>query len=599
MPKQKDCFLRKTLALVLSACMVILPSRAHTVAIGYVVTSPGDVTFWFGTYHAFTEMPPTEGHALLTLPDLSQLSVPFSLTSSTAPNGIASTVVFSQTHLNTATGLPYTLDEIQSWEGAPFTGLTQAGSYTIELDPAFPPTSLKWDNDVGNLTFTINPRGNAVTIPTAGLTPNEQGVLGAINRSMAGGGGTHSFTHIQMILMNAAGSAPELGQDLDQLTGIKLANFATTTAFNNDDFETAAMDMYLENLRNGIHGEFLGGNGQIDASGLTVNDPHVDPALQVVHSHMLAWNSPGSSTLSDVPRVMFGGVDMKDTKQMGNCPADSNPWNIFVRGNVVLAQGFSQADQPHFDDNTESVVLGADYRLNSHFLAGATLGYAHTDATLDTFTSSATIDSYTPGAYASYSDNGWFANFLGRYTYNSYTEARSIDFLSQTANGATDGHQGTVDLDGGYEFHSGGWTYGPTAGVQYVHLTTNGYRESGSDANLAQREDQADSLRTRLGVSVKYDFQNRSGVMFSPHLAASWQHEFLDPSRLLQSSFTNFNGGTFVTRTQENSDDFALVDTGLDAKLNRTITVFGDYLFQAGQDNYFGQSVQAGVRVNF
>jgi outer membrane autotransporter protein len=73
----------------------------------------------------------------------------------------------------------------------------------------------------------------------------------------------------------------------------------------------------------------------------------------------------------------------------------------------------------------------------------------------------------------------------------------------------------------------------------------------------------------------------------------------MDSSRGITSQFTNFNGGSFIVRTQNSSDDSALIDAGLDAKIDKTITVFGDYLMQAGQSDYFGQSVEAGVRVNF
>jgi outer membrane autotransporter protein len=47
------------------------------------------------------------------------------------------------------------------------------------------------------------------------------------------------------------------------------------------------------------------------------------------------------------------------------------------------------------------------------------------------------------------------------------------------------------------------------------------------------------------------------------------------------------------------SRDSALADIGLDAQLDRTWTVFADYEVQGGQDNYFGQSVQAGVKIAF
>jgi outer membrane autotransporter protein len=155
-----------------------------------------------------------------------------------------------------------------------------------------------------------------------------------------------------------------------------------------------------------------------------------------------------------------------------------------------------------------------------------------------------------------------------------------------------------ADVDGGYDFHAGAWTFGPFAGVQYTHLSVNSYREGGSIANLAVDEDQSDSLRSRLGANLRYDFRG-CGVIFTPHLTASWQHEFLDPSRGITSQFTTFTSGSFVVRTENPSDDSALVDAGLDAKIDGWITVFGDYLVQAGQSDYFGQAIEAGVKFNF
>ena len=105
-----------------------------------------------------------------------------------------------------------------------------------------------------------------------------------------------------------------------------------------------------------------------------------------------------------------------------------------------------------------------------------------------------------------------------------------------------------ASIDGGYNFHSGPWTYGPIAGVQYTHLTVNSYTEQNSDADLAVNEDQT---------------------------------------------------GSFSVRTDSPSRDSALVDAGLDAQLNDTVTLYADYLVEAGQSDYFGQSVQAGVRINF
>jgi hypothetical protein len=125
----------------------------------------------------------------------------------------------------------------------------------------------------------------------------------------------------------------------------------------------------------------------------------------MVHSRMLAW-SPDSERglLSDMADPILGGVDMKETKRHAS-PEPANLWNVFVSGNVVLAQDFSDpsAGTAHADATTGAVQLGVDYRITPNFLVGAMFGYGHTDATLDTLGSTASVDTYSPGVYASYS----------------------------------------------------------------------------------------------------------------------------------------------------------------------------------------------------
>jgi outer membrane autotransporter protein len=351
----------------------------------------------------------------------------------------------------------------------------------------------------------------------------------------------------------------------------------------------------------GRHGTFLDGNGGIDSTGLTLNDPSYDPSLVGIHDRLLAWN-PGAPNgqLSDSPDILFAGVDRKDSKDLKDMPsaAERNPWNFFVRGNVILAQGFSQADVGHFDENTESIVLGADYRLTPHFLVGVKAAYGHTDVNLDHARSMATVDSYSPGVYASYANNGWYVNAMGDYLHNAYTQDRVISFLGQSAHSAPAGNEGVADLDGGYDFHHGAFTSGPVTGLQYTHLTVDGYSESGSVAALQVREQQSDSLRSRLGWRVSYA-SNCHGIKLTPHLSATWQHEFMDQSRGITSQFENTGLGSFNVRTESPQRDFAMVDAGVTADLNRTVSLFAEYMTQVGQANYFGQSVQAGVKFGF
>jgi len=434
--------------------------------------------------------------------------------------------------------------------------------------------------------------------PNMGLTSNQQAIVNNINQALSDGISSPLFLGLGNAVTNNPASE---GAFLNQLSPQAFAQFTSQTAFNNASVETEAMDNYLAGRRTGARGTFTGGNGHIDASGLTLNDPSYDPNLATVHSRLLAWNpGPLDGTVNDMVDPVLGGIEMKDSKDMKSMASSevSDPWNFFVRGNVILAQGFSSQDTGHFNDNTESVVLGTDYRITPNFLIGLTAGYGHTDVTLDSNGSSATVDSYSPGLYASYANKGWYANASGNYTHNAYTQSRVIGFLGQTANSAPEGNQGTANLDGGYDFHHGALTFGPLAGLQYTHLTVDGFNETGSVADLSVNDDQSDSLRSRVGGRISYAFSH-FGMSFTPHLDASWQHEFMDQSRGITSQFEEIGAGSFSVRTENASRDSALANVGFDAKINRTVTVFADYTVQAGQDNYFGQSVQAGLKIGF
>jgi outer membrane autotransporter protein len=326
----------------------------------------------------------------------------------------------------------------------------------------------------------------------------------------------------------------------------------------------------------------------------------------MIHSRLLAWNPPPSSEIvSDVVAPMLGGIDTEVEEDPNSLRPQSaaHPLNVFVSGNVVLAQDFSDRSVglSHASETTGAVLIGADYRVTPHFIVGAMFGYGHTDATLDTLGSTASADTYSPGIYASYSQGGWYANALGTYGFSSYDETRkvAIGAFKGTAQGSPGGDQIVGNLDGGYDFHRGPWTFGPTAGIQYVHLDVNSFKETGlPGADLAVNRNESDSLRSRVGGRMSYEF-HEGGIIFTPHLSASWQHEFLDQSRGVTSQFDGIGAGSFVVNTPNPSRDSALADLGLDGQINKTWTLFVDYTVQAGQSNYFGQSVQAGAKIGF
>src|SRR5208337_2082990 len=108
--------------------------------------------------------------------------------------------------------------------------------------------------------------------------------------------------------------------------------------------------------------------------------------------------------------------------------------------------------------------------------------------------------------------------------YNSYDTRR--DALNGNAIGNTDGGEFNAFVSGGYEFHYGGWTFGPIASLQYTYVDFSDFTESGSLAPLRIESKSQDSLRTNLGLSASYTWKAGS-VLVTPNVRASWQHEYL------------------------------------------------------------------------
>jgi autotransporter-associated beta strand protein len=453
----------------------------------------------------------------------------------------------------------------------------------------------------GSVTISQLP---IATLPGISYTPNQSAVATYIDTSFQNGASSPSFQALLGALDNltAAGPFPSALPDaLDQLTTEKFTNFARTTVFNNASFSTQMFDSYMENKRS-CRGDFLPCPDQIDSSGLTIVDPNMDPGLAQVSSRLLAWIPAPlpHGLLSDTSTPALGGVDNVAPNPVAG-PEKVRDLNLFVSGNVVLAQGFSQTDLSHFDSTTGGVQIGLDYRLTPHLEIGALFNFSHTDADLDNIGSKATLDSYAPAVFLSFADRGWYANALASYGFDSFTEDRQVSFggLSALAHGVPNGRQITGDLDGGYDFHVKKWTFGPELGLQYTNLDIDSFTENGSDSiDLQVDREHTDSLRSRLGAHVGYSFNVKKAVI-TPHLDAFWQHEFLDGGQGVGEQLISVGTGSFQVNTPRSSRDSALIDAGLSADLNGRTSVYLDYVIQAGQSNYFGQSVQAGIKIAF
>jgi autotransporter-associated beta strand protein len=430
-----------------------------------------------------------------------------------------------------------------------------------------------------------------------GLTPNQRAVAAYIDR-YDGVSTNGDFSAIVSALGNATGSG-QLGHALNELSPQRLQLFSNV-AFDNYTFTTQRLDDHLTNLRDGDFG--------LDTSGISVTDPSLG-ALSQMKGRLLAWNpSPDAGLMRDIPDPILGEVLPSDPKQESTAtesPASyGRNWSAFVSGNVALANVDSTGDVAKSNYTTSGATIGADYRVTANLRVGVLADYEHTDADLDTEGSKAHIDTYLPGIYLAYVNKiGFYGNALVTYGWSDYSESRDIDFggTNRTAQGSPSGSQFGITMNAGYDIHraaSYGWTYGPEFGLSYVDLDIDSFNESGANgADLAINHESAESLRSRLGLNVRYAAKF-GDIIFTPRFSIFWQHEFMDNSRSITSQFESVGTGSFSVQTTDPSRDTALLDLGLDAQINNIVTVFLDYQ-PALSDEYVDQSVQGGAKFAF
>ncbi len=432
-----------------------------------------------------------------------------------------------------------------------------------------------------------------------GLTPNQHSVgtyidTFAPNAPVIGGNFQTLVNNIYLL----SGSPGALGSALDQISPQSLQIWRHI-AFDNPTFVNQMVGNHLAGLRDGVTG--------FDGSQLTYLDATLDPQMSQVKSRLLAW-SPISTAgmVSDMADPVMAGVRMNDPKDLKSCSMcePQNSWSTFIAGNVILADLSHDIDMAHQNYTTGSITAGVDYRIDRNWTVGGLMAYGHTDATLDHIGSTTTVDSYSPGIYVSYADQaGWYGNGLVSYGYNSYTEDRNIQIgaLTGTNHGAPQGNQYVGNLNGGYEFKEGHWKIGPVAGLQYVNLGVDSFTEQGPTALNVQSQN-TQSLRSQLGFAARYagHVQGWFGSFnLTPHFSATWQHAYLNEDGGITSQFNQLGVGSFTIQTTRTSRDSAFIDLGIDAQVEDDITLFLDDQTQAGQDHYFAQSIQGGLKLGF
>jgi len=274
---------------------------------------------------------------------------------------------------------------------------------------------------------------------------------------------------------------------------------------------------------------------------------------------------------------------------------ESNRWSVFLEGTGGSTSIDSSSNASGYDFDTLGVTLGADMRVSDRLVVGIMGSYGDSDASLING-GSIDAESYKGAIYATVYQDGFFVDALLGVGKNSYDTKRAS--LLGYAEGSPEGWELNSMINAGYDIRRGNWTFTPTASVSYTRVNLDSFSETGSLSPLSYPDQHQESLRSELGARIAYNAVI-NGMKITPQVRIAWQHEFMDSTQSMDSSFAGAFGPTFTVDGPEMNRDRAVVSAGISAQITPTVCVYGFYDGLIGSSNHTSNQVSIGVKIDF
>lgn len=238
------------------------------------------------------------------------------------------------------------------------------------------------------------------------------------------------------------------------------------------------------------------------------------------------------------------GTPVGDFRLQAAAPTN---WSAWVLGSGSFSRTASLAGVPGGRNDAGGFLSGADYRFSEHFSTGLYAGYQYSQAKYNGGSSSRG-DSTLFGGYASFFQNGYYADAIVGGAYTDWNTRRQIEFgtIDRTAHADPGSGQFTTAVNLGKDWQLFGFTLGPIVGAQFTYAGVGSFMETGADSlDLSLHQQDADSLRTTLGGRIAYTWKPTKNLTLIPEIRMLWLHEFLNNARSIDAALDGGAGPAF------------------------------------------------------
>ncbi len=296
-----------------------------------------------------------------------------------------------------------------------------------------------------------------------------------------------------------------------------------------------------------------GQKAYVDA--LTAVAPEVAPMVQ--------------KTQTETANQVFGAVSTRltggsiSTGSEGMSSGDSNPdAAVWVQGMFNKSKLDDTSKAKGFDADSNGVALGIEKFVNKDVKVGA--GYAYTNTDIDGFMRSTDVDTHTAILYGEYKPSNWYVNGIATYGWSDYSEDKNVAGVGVKADYDVE----TFGLQAmtGYDMQVKGFGFTPEAGLRYVHIKQDAYKDSADQRVSANN---SDILTGVIGAKVSKNFELSNGMNIKPEARIAATYDLFNDD--VNSVVTLANGSAYAVEG-EALDRFGMeFGAGVTAEVNDNV----------------------------
>lgn len=296
-----------------------------------------------------------------------------------------------------------------------------------------------------------------------------------------------------------------------------------------------------------------GQKAYVDA--LTAVAPEVAPMVQ--------------KTQTETANQVFGAVSTRLTGgsisigSEGMSSGDSNPdAAVWVQGMFNKSKLDDTSKAKGFDADSNGVALGIEKFVNKDVKVGAVYAYTNTD--IDGFMRSTDVDTHTAILYGEYKPSNWYVNGIATYGWSDYSEDKNVAGVGVKADYDVE----TFGLQAmtGYDMQVKGFGFTPEAGLRYVHIKQDAYKDS-ADQRVSAND--SDILTGVIGAKVSKNFELSNGMNIKPEARIAATYDLFNDD--VNSVVTLANGSAYAVEG-EALDRFGMeFGAGVTAEVNDNV----------------------------